>query len=72
MKSKLTSILMFFIILAIIFATGIIGIIIFQDIFGINILNPESQQEAEYYENEGILYTSEENIYTNDSSNGIT
>lgn len=70
MKSKLTSILMFFIILAIIFATGIIGIIIFQDIFGINILNPESQQEAEYYENEGILYTSEENIYTNDSSNG--
>ena len=63
MKSKFTSILMFLIIVAIIIATGIIGLIIVKDIFGIT-----SEQEAEYYENEGILYTGEEDIEKNSSS----
>ena len=68
MKSKLTSILMFFIIMAIIAAAGIIGLIIVQDIFNINVLEPASEQEADYFEGDGSLYTSEDELQT--SSNG--
>ena len=60
MKSKFTSILMFFIILAIIGAAGIIGITIFKDIFGINILEPASEQEAENFDGDAYYYNSEE------------
>ncbi len=60
MKSKFTSILMFFIILAIIGAAGIIGITIFKDIFGINILEPASEQEAENFDSGAYYYNTEE------------
>lgn len=73
MKSKLTSILMFFIIMAIIVAAGIIGIIIVQDIFDINIFEPASEQEADYFEGNDSLYTSEDELQIKDqydSTNG--
>ena len=69
MRSKITSIIMFFIMIAIIAAAGLIGIIVYQDIMHVNIFETSAEQDTSVaLDDESSWYTTEEELKEKENS----
>ena len=67
MKSKFTTIIMFFIIIAIIISIGLLSVIVLKDMFGIDIFNNQSTEKVGQFNDNEFWDGEDDNLNYNDN-----